>query len=279
MTSTGDAPEQPSLPEDARGRFGRHRGPAAVLEVCPYLAAADGRWRSAYATRDHRCGALRPPAALAVSKQRELCLGASHRACATYLVAQRLAADAGAGSRVGEGAALWGATRTTPLVLDPVRRLGPITASPTRAGGQALLAGLMVVAFVVLVVARNAAPVGPGAPSPAPTIRPAAVASQVATASAAASPTPSVAPSGSPSPSSVASPSVPPSVPPTAEPTAAPSRSPAPSPRPALTYKVKSGDTLSSIAAKFGTTVRALKKLNGIDDPKLLRTGQVLIIR
>jgi LysM repeat protein len=42
------------------------------------------------------------------------------------------------------------------------------------------------------------------------------------------------------------------------------------------TYKVRSGDTLSAIAARFGTTVRALVDLNGITDPSRLRVGQVL---
>lgn len=42
------------------------------------------------------------------------------------------------------------------------------------------------------------------------------------------------------------------------------------------TYTVKKGDTLSEIAAKYGTTVDALVKLNGIKNPNLIITGQVL---
>jgi LysM repeat protein len=41
-------------------------------------------------------------------------------------------------------------------------------------------------------------------------------------------------------------------------------------------YKVRSGDTLTAIAARFGTTVRVLAQLNGISDPSRLRIGQVL---
>ena len=41
---------------------------------------------------------------------------------------------------------------------------------------------------------------------------------------------------------------------------------------------MKSGDTLSGIAARFGTTVAALKRANGITDPRLIRVGQVLVI-
>lgn len=44
------------------------------------------------------------------------------------------------------------------------------------------------------------------------------------------------------------------------------------------TYVVKSGDTLSGIAAKFGTTYRAIAAKNGISNPNLIYPGQVLKI-
>ena len=43
-----------------------------------------------------------------------------------------------------------------------------------------------------------------------------------------------------------------------------------------LTYTVQSGDTLSSIALKYNTTVSYLAKLNGITDINLIYVGQVL---
>lgn len=46
-----------------------------------------------------------------------------------------------------------------------------------------------------------------------------------------------------------------------------------------VTYKVKSGDTLSEIAQKFGTTVANLAKLNNIKNVNLIYTGQTLKIR
>jgi LysM repeat protein len=46
-------------------------------------------------------------------------------------------------------------------------------------------------------------------------------------------------------------------------------------PRP-TTYKVRSGDNLSAIAARFGTTVAELSALNNIENPSLIRVGQVL---
>ena len=44
------------------------------------------------------------------------------------------------------------------------------------------------------------------------------------------------------------------------------------------TYTVKSGDTLSSIAAKYGTTYQELAKDNGISDPNVIYVGQKIKI-
>jgi lysozyme len=44
------------------------------------------------------------------------------------------------------------------------------------------------------------------------------------------------------------------------------------------TYTVKSGDTLSAIASKYGTTTAALKSLNNISNINLINVGQVLTI-
>ena len=46
----------------------------------------------------------------------------------------------------------------------------------------------------------------------------------------------------------------------------------------ARTYTVAKGDTPTSIAKKFGTTSTDLLKLNKIDDPKKMQTGQPLKI-
>ena len=44
------------------------------------------------------------------------------------------------------------------------------------------------------------------------------------------------------------------------------------------TYTVKSGDTLSGIAAKFGTTYQKIAADNGIANPNIIHPGQVLKI-
>ena len=44
-------------------------------------------------------------------------------------------------------------------------------------------------------------------------------------------------------------------------------------------YKIRSGDNLSRIAARNGTSVNALCRLNGISSKKVLRIGQSIRIR
>ena len=78
-----------------------------------------------------------------------------------------------------------------------------------------------------------------------------------------------VTPTPKPTPSPTSTPK------PTASPSPAPTASPALSGR---TYTVKSGDTLTGIAARFGTTSKILMELNAITNPNLIRIGQRLIL-
>jgi LysM repeat protein len=227
--------------------------------ICPFLLSSDGTWRSASAVRDHRCTAVTPALPLAPEKQRRLCLTDQHVTCATYLAA----GEARAATVHRPDTAHRPLARTTPLVLDQ-RRLAvalPTTAAMPHLGQGALIA-VLGVAFGAVLLARLAiggggAPAGAVAsPTPTPTATAAAVASST--------------PDGTPAPTPEPTPSVAPT--PTLVPTEV---SPDPTGTPA-TYKVKSGDTLSGIAAKFATTVKVLVRLNDIKDPSKIHVGQVL---
>ena len=80
-----------------------------------------------------------------------------------------------------------------------------------------------------------------------------------------------------PSASATLSPTaVPPS--PTATATLEPTFTPTPVPAGEITHVVQPGDTLLSIAARYGSTLAAIMNRNGLRDPHLLRVGQVLIV-
>lgn len=69
-----------------------------------------------------------------------------------------------------------------------------------------------------------------------------------------------------------------PTVAPSAEPTLAASPTPTPAPTPTV-YIVKSGDTLSKIAASFGLTVEDLLAVNPqITDPNSIQIGDEIVI-
>jgi LysM repeat protein len=92
-----------------------------------------------------------------------------------------------------------------------------------------------------------------------------------------------------PEPAPEPSPTPAPTPSPTPKPTQTPTASPAPKPTPTQSapattspvvteYRVRSGDTLISIAARFSVSVSSLQSLNGITDPNRLRIGQLLKI-
>jgi LysM domain len=241
--------------------------------ICPYLLAAGGAWRASTATRDHRCTAVAPPAVLAAEKQRRLCLVADHASCSTFLAAQA-ARDATGGGIVGRGPRR-AIPRTSPLVLDQGRLAVGLPGLPDRGVGQGGLVALMAVAFGAIAVTRmtgggpDVVPAAAGEGSSRPTIP--ASAAPVATERP-NSPTTSAGPS----PQRTLVPSdVEPT--PSAPSRASPGSTPAPATK-ATTYKVKSGDSLSAIAAAHGTTWQVLAELNGIKDPKKLHVGQILAL-
>jgi LysM repeat protein len=261
QTPRSAAPGPASTAERASG--------APVPTVCPYLLSADGAWRSSSAAREHRCTAVMPPSPLAAEKQRRLCLTADHVSCATFVAATEARAATRHPVDLRRPVA-----RTTPLVLDQGRLAMSIPSIPSITSrpmaSQGVLIGVLGIAFGAVLVARLATgggseggviiPVGSG--SPTPTVTEAAVASRPpATPKLTAAPTPTAAPTTEPSPTLVPTG-------PTAKPTASPEKP--------TSYKVKRGDTLSGIAAQFGTTVKVLAELNDIKDPSKLHVGQVI---
>lgn len=61
---------------------------------------------------------------------------------------------------------------------------------------------------------------------------------------------------------------------------ATPAPTPQPTPQPSYdTYTVMAGDTLSEIAAKYGTTYQELAAINGIENPNIIHVGQIIKLR
>ena len=215
------------------------------IVVCPFLVSAAGPWRSAEPARDHRCARLKHGTRLDLDHQRRYCVGSGGPGCPRYVTARAPG-------------------RLASMLLVVVDR-GPLgaTLEPEKLRRLAAPASMVIVgaALGAFLLAR-----GPGAPAP---------------------------PSGNGAAGSTVGPSTPPAAMPSSPPvTAAPSDASAPTPTPppsrtprasasaapvgGRTYTIRPGDTLGGIAARFGTTTRALVQLNGIPNPSLVRVGQVL---
>ncbi len=146
--------------------------------------------------------------------------------------------------------------RTTPVVVDRGRAsFGLPSFGDRRQLGQIGLVVLMVAALGAILLARLGQPGTPGL---------AAGGSPSPNGSLAASPQPT--PSPTPPPSTSPGPSA-------SSPAKSPAASPTSKPQ---TYKVKSGDTLSSIAARFHTTAKIIEQLNDIKSPFVIHPGEVL---
>jgi LysM repeat protein len=232
--------------------------------ICPFLAlAADHRTVVDGYDPDHRCHAVPEPDALDRARQLQLCLSEAHRDCERYLAALEARRVDGPALPAPAPDARIARTR---LVLDPEAPGRTLTARQRVLGGRSrrlVLAGAVAM-LGILALASGAVEAfanlvaGPSA-TPTPTLR----VSAQATPSILESATPSV-PTPSPTP-----------VPPTAAPTATPTPAAVASPR---SYIVQEGDTLSTIATSFGTTVAAIQSANGMGDSDVINVGQVLII-
>jgi LysM repeat protein len=274
--------------ESTEGSLVRERRPAlpavalATQRLCPYLVADGFSWRSASASRDHRCGAVAPPVPLSVDKQRRLCLVNRHVSCPTYVAATHLsgrqvdaagdgpsASDQASRARTntrqpgGEAITRWSIVRTVPVLLDG-RDLprAAISAVRTAGGREAALVGLLGVAFIVIAGSRLAGGSPPREPVMSP--RPTAVVAAV-DATPVMSPLPSegppVAATAAPTPVATSQP-----VPGATLPATLATR----------TYIVRRGDTLYEIARRFHTTVATIQELNGLGSSTMLHAGDVL---
>jgi LysM repeat protein len=267
MTTPSDAAAEPArAPEpDPVARSDHRDGPTVIDQICPYLVAVQGGWRSASPSRDHRCFAVDPPGALPADKQRALCLTVEHATCPAFRSARASRASMLAPGVDPAVIAAADATRR------PIARSAPVVVEGPRlniggiGGGnwalsQALLVGLMVVAFAIVIVARLSTSDAPG-PSPSP-LPPAS-----------ASPTPG--PTPSPTPGPTVNPSGSGAFPGGSGATPSPAASQAAAFR--TTYRVKSGDTLVGIASTFSTSVTSIQELNSLKTSDL-KIGQLLKI-
>ena len=233
---------------------------------CPFLVAHAGGWRLDAPSRDHRCAAFSPAASLSPEKQARLCLTPAHTGCATYLASQTARTER-LGAAPVRRATRWGLARTTSVIEDPGGvRARVVAAVLDRRRWPAIPAVILVTTLFVLALSGFRA----GVPtSPVATASPGLAAATSAPTSRATQP-----PAATAEPAATSAPETVP--PPTAKPTKAPA-----TPKPVAsfrTYTVKSGDTLSAIASRFGTTVAAIADLNDIADRNTLRIGQVLRI-
>jgi LysM repeat protein len=249
----------------------------ATRRICPYLVVDGESWRSASPSRDHRCGAVAPPAPLAADKQRRLCLSDRHAGCATFLAAQsrpltlglsesaetvaaRLAPGRTTNKPGGETVTRWSLARTAPVVLDHGRIPALLGALSGRSrASQFVLGVLLLAAFGAIGLARLGGGGGPlTAAGPSPSV---SASSRVAGGLASAAP---AAPSGGVEGATA---------------TAAPSSPSAGASPPAAangTYRVKRGDTLYVIARRLGTTVKILQQLNGLGSSTTIHAGDIL---
>jgi LysM repeat protein len=233
-----------------------------AVGACPFLVAVGGAWRMSVPDREHRCAAFNPATSLALSKQARLCLTPSHAGCATYVASTR-AREARVGRAGVEGrTGRWGLARTTPVVeeVGGLRAtLGALVADRrTWPAVPAVLLGTLGLALGLSGTWGEAPVTAIGSPSPS--------------ARAVETRPPSAAPS-TPSQTEVPATLVP-------SPSVEVTQAPTPTPSPSVayrTYRVQSGDTLYVIARQFGTTVKAIQKLNGLTSTTI-HAGQVLKI-
>jgi LysM repeat protein len=224
--------------------------------VCPFLAlAVDGRTAVDGFDLEHQCQAVTPPLLLDRETQQQLCLHEGHLECDRYREGMaHIAADRSFPRPAPDATFV-----STRLIVEPEAVWRSLSPRRGLRGPARALVGAAAVVAVAAGAAGASATNGFGllaaaVPSPTPT----------PTRPPVATPTPLVTPSPTPVPTATPIPATP-----------RPTPVPRPTPR---TYVVQSGDSLSAIASRFGTTVQAIIDANGLKDPNILSIGQLLII-
>ena len=248
---------------DARARTGRLplsapvsflRGADAAAMTCPFLGALDdvGVLGDAVAVFDerNRCTAYGPWLPLGQAQQELVCLTVAHRSCPRYTRGMRYGRS-GPRRRV--------ARRTGVLVA--LALLAVLAVGGGIALGVKLPLGTLTGLFASGPTSSPTVSQSPG-PASSPT------ASPTSTPELTASPSPE--PTASPLPTEPLLPTPPPGSPYAA-------LEPCPNGQLCYLYKVKSGDTLSGIAGRFGTTVSAIRALNpSVQNTNIIHTGTTL---
>ncbi|MCY7418926.1 MAG: LysM peptidoglycan-binding domain-containing protein [Chloroflexi bacterium] len=249
-----------------------------LTSICPLLRAADGSWRSAVPTKEHRCWAGEPPSPLPTATQQELCLTSAHGGCERYLnnKDRRAAALAQDDIEIGrlETARFGPFVSPVPVAVDarpprPDHRVRSVVGR-RRIPGMIIGGGVVLVGVVALAAILGGSRLPGVAALPSPTVAvTGAPEGQVTPVPAATAdvPEPMIArtPALTPGPTPAASVAPGASTPAASDapvPTAA--TRPTPTPDIARKYTVKQGDTIKSIARKFGLRPRDLRNVNTI---------------
>jgi LysM repeat protein len=236
---------------------------------CPLLGLPDDQLsRFSYPSVGHRCRADDRPRPIDLGHQAAFCLTAMYPECPRYRAAavSRGPGDATPATAEGSGVAMERARADAGGPGSPGRQPDARTTSRWRR----VVAIVLAVAVLVLAVAVLAGAAYFASPAIADWMQ------QMGAGTSAASPSPSTPPPATPSPT-LATPTPTPTPTATGVPTATPSLTPTPAATPQIHVVVR-GENLGAIATRYGVTVAAIKKANGITDVGLIYVGQHLVI-
>lgn len=229
------------------------------VPACPYLGLADDpATHLVFPSHSQRCHATTRPSTIETAKQAKDCLTEAYAGCSRY---RPYAAP------VPHGAVRAAIAAVTPDPGHPASPRPRVRATARVVPVAILLVALALAGIVLgawLTSAMSNTPAGSGAPGPG--------ASGTA-ASLLASPSPLATTTAPPTATPIPTPSATPTAKPA--PTAKPTPTPAPTP---LVHRVRRGETLTAIAERYGVTIEAISKANGLLDPNLIVVGQLLVI-